>query len=196
MGNASARNEGDSTQETGRIKAIETRYKGYRFRSRLEARWAVFFDAMGIRWEYEPEGYTDGTSSYLPDFLLPEGACYVEVKPEGFRHEAPEDMAPHIERWAMLTKGSGLPILVLFGPPRDHTFGTVITFDPHCDTDWNISRGGIGECRRCNGWGWESDLGYRLVCTPGCNSDRPPYIGERVRAAVAAARGARFERVA
>ena len=26
------------------IKAIETYYKGYRFRSRLEARWAVFFD--------------------------------------------------------------------------------------------------------------------------------------------------------
>jgi hypothetical protein len=25
-------------------KAIETHYKGYRFRSRLEARWAVFFD--------------------------------------------------------------------------------------------------------------------------------------------------------
>ena len=30
------------------IKAIETYYKGYRFRSRLEARWAVFFDAAGI----------------------------------------------------------------------------------------------------------------------------------------------------
>lgn len=36
---------------------IETRYKGYRFRSRLEARWAVFFDVLGVRWEYEPEGY-------------------------------------------------------------------------------------------------------------------------------------------
>lgn len=27
------------------IKPIETRYKGCRFRSRPEARWAVFFDA-------------------------------------------------------------------------------------------------------------------------------------------------------
>lgn len=26
------------------IKAIDTIYKGYKFRSRLEARWAVFFD--------------------------------------------------------------------------------------------------------------------------------------------------------
>jgi hypothetical protein len=31
-----------------KIKAIETRYKGYRFRSRLEARWSVFFDAMEL----------------------------------------------------------------------------------------------------------------------------------------------------
>lgn len=53
------------------IKAIETRYKGYRFRSRLEARWAVFFDALGIKWEYEKEGYDLGDGGwYLPDFWL------------------------------------------------------------------------------------------------------------------------------
>jgi len=53
------------------IKAIETVYKGYRFRSRLEARWAVFFDACGVKWEYEPEGYDLGDGLlYLPDFLL------------------------------------------------------------------------------------------------------------------------------
>lgn len=53
------------------IKAIETVYKGYRFRSRLEARWAVFFDEMGYDWEYESEGYelSDGTW-YLPDFKI------------------------------------------------------------------------------------------------------------------------------
>ena len=54
-----------------KIKAIETIYNGYRFRSRLEARWAVFFDAMGIKYEYEPQGvvFEDG-AKYLPDFLL------------------------------------------------------------------------------------------------------------------------------
>lgn len=63
------------------IKAIETNYKGYKFRSRLEARWAVFFDTAGIAWEYEPEGYvmSDGTK-YLPDFYLPSEEMYVEVK--------------------------------------------------------------------------------------------------------------------
>ncbi len=40
-----------------RVRAIETKYKGCRFRSRLEARWAVFFDALGIKWWYEPEGF-------------------------------------------------------------------------------------------------------------------------------------------
>ncbi len=37
------------------MKAIETEYNG--FRSRQEARWAVFFNSMGVPWEYEKEGY-------------------------------------------------------------------------------------------------------------------------------------------
>ena len=53
-----------------KIKPIETRYKGYQFRSRLEARWAVFFDALGVDWEYEPEGFVIGDQYYLPDFRL------------------------------------------------------------------------------------------------------------------------------
>lgn len=63
------------------IKPIETIYNGYRFRSRLEARWAVFFDALGIKYEYEPEGFemSDGTK-YLPDFYLPNDNYYIEVK--------------------------------------------------------------------------------------------------------------------
>jgi nucleoside 2-deoxyribosyltransferase len=64
------------------IKPIETLYKGYRFRSRLEARWAVFFDALGIKWEYEKEGYDLGEVGwYLPDFWLPEQQKWVEIKP-------------------------------------------------------------------------------------------------------------------
>lgn len=73
------------------IKAIETTYKGYRFRSRLEARWAVFFDTLGIPWKYENEGYEKEvgtvqgarTMRYLPDFFLPcrwGGGMFVEVK--------------------------------------------------------------------------------------------------------------------
>mgnify|MGYP003534847135 FL=1 len=76
------------------LRAIETRYKGYRFRSRLEARYAVLFDSLKIEWEYEPEGYVleDGTW-YLPDFFIrfpvgsakrkryPDAGYSVSVKP-------------------------------------------------------------------------------------------------------------------
>ena len=56
------------------IKPIETHYNGYRFRSRLEARWAVFFDTLGIKYEYEPEGFDLGDGLYyLPDFRV---KCY------------------------------------------------------------------------------------------------------------------------
>jgi hypothetical protein len=65
---------------TSRITAIETRYAGCRFRSRLEARWAVFFDHLGIRWEYEPQGYVIDGRPYLPDFWIPELHTWVEVK--------------------------------------------------------------------------------------------------------------------
>ena len=63
------------------LKPIETIYKGHRFRSRLEARWAVFFDHIGINWIYEPEGFEfpDGTK-YLPDFYLPDSKQFFEVK--------------------------------------------------------------------------------------------------------------------
>jgi hypothetical protein len=75
------------------IKAIETHYKGYKFRSRLEARYAVFFDRLGIEWEYEVEGYVLPNSvCYLPDFYLPtfNGGMYVEIKGKEFTDEEKE----------------------------------------------------------------------------------------------------------
>lgn len=62
------------------IQAIETKYNGYRFRSRLEARWAVFFDAIGVRWEYEKEGFELPSGRYLPDFWLSDQKCWIEIK--------------------------------------------------------------------------------------------------------------------
>jgi hypothetical protein len=73
------------------IKAIDTRYGGYLFRSRLEARWAVFFDKLGLKWEYEPEGFDIDGLWYLPDFRVqtPQGEpIWYEVKPEGAQEDA------------------------------------------------------------------------------------------------------------
>ena len=63
------------------LKPIETVYNGYRFRSRLEARWAVFFDTAGIKYEYEKEGFDLGKLGfYLPDFWLPDNNTWIEIK--------------------------------------------------------------------------------------------------------------------
>ncbi len=70
------------------IQAIETEYAGYKFRSRLEARWAVFFNAMGVKWYYEHEGYKLSSGWYLPDFWLPEMKIHFEVKPDGICEHA------------------------------------------------------------------------------------------------------------
>lgn len=64
------------------IQPIETSYDGYLFRSRLEARWAVFFNSLKIPYEYEKEGYRLPSGRwYLPDFWLPKQDCWFEVKP-------------------------------------------------------------------------------------------------------------------
>ncbi len=100
------------------IKAIPTEYKGYLFRSRLEARWAVFFDAMGIEWEYEPEGFVLSNGSwYLPDFYLLNFHCYFEVKRKSVKDtdEGNEALAnisngAHNDSWAGI---------IAFGDPMD-----------------------------------------------------------------------------
>lgn len=64
---------------------IPTLYQGIEFRSRLEAKWAAFFDLLGWRWEYEP---IDG-DGYIPDFAIYNELCrvadlppiYAEIKP-------------------------------------------------------------------------------------------------------------------
>jgi hypothetical protein len=64
------------------IKAIQTKYKGYRFRSRLEARFAVFLDELKVDFQYEHEGFEVAPGDYyLPDFYLPASDLYVEIKP-------------------------------------------------------------------------------------------------------------------
>jgi len=70
------------------IKAIETTYRGYRFRSRLEARWAAVFDALNVQWEYEPEGFDVDGEWYLPDFWLVREHTWVEIKPAGQKPDA------------------------------------------------------------------------------------------------------------
>lgn len=94
-------------------KAIETRYKGYRFRSRLEARWAVFFDALAVAWEYEHEGFELGKAGrYLPDFWLPHLRMWVEIKPE-----KPPFNGSEWKKAEGLLIAQGWPVCIFFGVP-------------------------------------------------------------------------------
>lgn len=59
------------------IKAIETSYAGCRFRSRLEARWAVFFDTLGIaarsaRFEHGQSGSTSSSVTRAQLYWCPD----------------------------------------------------------------------------------------------------------------------------
>lgn len=62
---------------------IQTTYNGQRFRSRLEARWAMFFTLIGAKYYYEFEAFNLPHGPYLPDFWLPDvrGGLWVEIKP-------------------------------------------------------------------------------------------------------------------
>lgn len=72
------------------IASIETEYRGRRFRSRLEARWAVVFDTERSAWDYELEAFATRLGPYLPDFRVTEPrwsrgngiTSWVEVKPQ------------------------------------------------------------------------------------------------------------------
>lgn len=100
----------------------DTVYSGCRFRSRLEARWAVFFDAVGILWVYLPE---ESTPEYSPDFWLPEHQWHVEVLPlEG---ESCEDRRKQISHFDDHppdgSNGSlcSMGVLILRGLPQTFT---------------------------------------------------------------------------
>lgn len=90
--------------------AIETWYRGCKFRSRLEARWSCFANALDARWDYEPQGFIVGGRPYLPDFRLPNGT-WVEVK--GAESELDHDL---MLAAAAELPGDATPRLLILGP--------------------------------------------------------------------------------
>ncbi len=97
------------------ILAIETSYKGYRLRSRLEARWLCFFDELGIEYWYEPEGFKLPSGYYLPDLYFPVFRVYAEIKPREFTSEE----RSKIEELSVVTSTQSL---LLVGPPDFKTY--------------------------------------------------------------------------
>lgn len=175
------------------IHAIETTYNGRRFRSRLEARWAVFFDALHTHYVYEPEGYdlagsgwvrTDGPGLlYLPDFWLTDLRIYIEVKPSDgpmpFRrrgHTRPAASFP-------------LPLIAVFGEPGNCQ---IIEYGDLGCCDLGV----LGQCPSCGSlrYGYRSDGNFTgTPCRCEGRSDLFDTDSPAFAAAVQAALSARFE---
>jgi hypothetical protein len=168
------------------IEPIETYYQGWHFRSRLEARWAVFFDRLGIQWEYEPEGvqFKDGTK-YLPDFWMPTFnlGLWAEVKHDGGDFSKARMFCEETHNSIWLCEGS--PDIKIY---------TLLT--------WTINRGVAEVGVMPNVAGAKRD--DRMWWVPGFDTDHTGrLIGNSLEyfieketdyvAAVQAARSARFE---
>lgn len=104
------------------IKALETKWGGYTFRSRTEARWAVFMDAAGIQFEYEREGFKLPSGYYLPDFWLPKRLAYLEIKgvdPTPYEVRLGEELANATGHWMIFAVGEPTRDQVLRQFPND-----------------------------------------------------------------------------
>ncbi len=165
------------------ITAIEPQYSGYRFRSRLEARWAVFFDALGLQWEYEKQGYKlGGAGWYLPDFWLPSLDTWVEIKPEASQGASDKicALSSGLEQNGLLLAGA--PGYSLHGD-YGHCSYTMIVYAPHVER-WRPVQWAIG-----------ADDGV-VTIVPQPDSPGRFLIATapaQLLAAYNAARGARFE---
>jgi hypothetical protein len=203
------------------IAAIETRYAGCRFRSRLEARWAVFFSHLGMAWEYEPEGFKLSMGHYLPDFRVWNSGQvgvgtpqWVEVKGvHPTRHEI--DL---IEELFWVTRTGAA---IVYGDIECRQVDHADTGQYRPDDPWGVPACVAHYGRTPTGWGmtrpWNAhghyeklsashdpaldppgpkpaglDLACRLVITPHWQPGLP-HINLDVPGAVRAARSARFE---
>jgi len=149
---------------------IETRYAACRFRSRLEARWAVFFDSLGIPWQYEPQGFFMNGRNYLPDFFLTDCSTWVEVKgDEG-----------ELDHSLMLTAAERLPVRRCKGErgPRLLILGPIPEPSSQGDLGWvgiSVSRISYAEVRdgdhlfNCTIYSGELEPRFgRWECECGC----------------------------
>lgn len=145
--------------EKYQLAALPTTHGGIVYRSRLEARWAIFFDTLNLQFEYEKEGFSIGGLCYLPDFWLPQLDFWFEVK-------GPEPNDDECEKAHRLAVATGKDVFVAFGghslpnssfgPPKHHAFFANGGGD--CDYLWC-------ECPQCHAVGIEYEgRSDRLPC--------------------------------
>ena len=177
------------------LKAIETVYGGCRFRSRLEARWAVFFDHLEIEWVYEKEGFDlEEHGWYLPDFWLPKVSLRGDLESIGIWAEVKPVYPPEEEtlKFYELARGTGNGLVLLCGE--------------------KVDSGGTGGGHYEFSGGWDNCMVFMRCKNPKCGHIKVEYpeywncpkcgastsVSEEsddpIEHAVIAANSARFER--
>ena len=167
-----------------KIKAIETRYKGRRFRSRLEARWFIFFESFGLQVEYEREGFVVDGIPYLPDFYIPAEDLWIEIKPSSIEPTA------QVYAESLLMGLPGRTILVC-GEPCSGKYRVVDTKDSSLRNSIFLTDRRDDHCL----WIFDEDTfsGSQLTSCSAKDHDKLPIESDFLQAAYNAAIGARFE---
>lgn len=180
--------------------ALPTEYHGVTYRSQTEARWAVFFNALGVQFSYEPETISlSSGAKYLPDFFIKDFNAYFEVKPsseEIVTEEATKSRCLAHDRpgqrvW--LAMGGPAPktpnILVLDQWPKEATIQEILRKPEH--------RYWFHEDRRDERVYWLHSESYHgfVVGGPGTSTDhfREPLNHRQVAEAYRLARSTTFK---
>jgi hypothetical protein len=132
-----------------------------RFRSRTEARWAIYLTALGVRWVHEPEGYALPARNYLPDFWLPDLGTFLEIK----------GTEPPWEAYALcaeLSNATGKRV-VLF--PHEPRAGHACDGTPFWDGGGDGGGYAFCECPVCHRVGIEFGGRGGRICGNGCCAD-------------------------
>lgn len=172
------------------ITPIQTKFDGRHFRSRTEARWAVFFKALSFPYEYEKEGFDLDGRWYLPDFWLPGFGRFLEVK-------GAEPTPQEILLCQRLSTASGKGVWLVSGQPQEMATQWW-SFEPNGDAH---EREVFLADRRNAGEFWlqtvDADglpvVGRSIGPVDGPAHDRYPVVSDDLRAAYAAALSERFD---
>ena len=168
------------------MKAIPTKYESVQFRSRLEAKWASFFDRVGWSWTYEPFDL----SGYIPDFLLQfkHGNALVEIKPAVTYQEASDALTTEKMQRARSEWSREHRDFLLFGASdfdcRYH-YGTCLGvmdqgFDDGVEVGHRdlllVSDCMLAKCGNCHRWIYATMTG--IWWCPACGLGGKEVIGE------------------
>jgi hypothetical protein len=130
------------------MRAKPTKFKGILFRSHLEAKWAAFFDALPVVWEYEPRWFNLPKGNYLPDFRVVYPYRHTEVWCEVKPYIG--DVTP--EQWAKYEAFEG-HLFMLDGPPAERK--------PYNYPWWFTQGGGRHETERQGSVLWSRRENYQ-----------------------------------